>query len=221
MKRRLTEKKGFTLVELIVVIAIIGVLAAILIPTMLGFVTSSQATSANTTANEIQKSVERFLTQADTEDYGMLVGDTNREVFTITVTNGTWNVSAAQNTSAFRASGAHQWGTVATNLTANTSLLNNVNAETVLGVYLAKSFTDMDNAVMQINCIGGKCISVWYTNETNVLADVTGLPVFGTTQATPWSDGTNPIQVYAWDNQTAGITTSGYIVGTSPVLPLG
>ena len=34
----LKAKKGFTLVELIVVIAIIGVLAAILVPTMLGYV---------------------------------------------------------------------------------------------------------------------------------------------------------------------------------------
>lgn len=47
------KKHGFTLIELIVVIAIVGVLAAILIPAMLGYVRRSKITTANTASKEI------------------------------------------------------------------------------------------------------------------------------------------------------------------------
>ncbi len=49
LKKKFKSKKAFTLIELIVVIAIIGVLAAILIPTMSGFV--DQAHTATDLAN--------------------------------------------------------------------------------------------------------------------------------------------------------------------------
>lgn len=69
--QKLKAKKGFTLVELIVVIAIIGVLAAILVPTMLGYVENSRITSADQIAKTIKDAAQVAATEMDTQGMGL------------------------------------------------------------------------------------------------------------------------------------------------------
>lgn len=55
--------KAFTLVELIVVIAIIGVLASILVPSLLGFTRDSKIAAANSNAHTVYTSAQAWITK--------------------------------------------------------------------------------------------------------------------------------------------------------------
>lgn len=61
----LKRKKAFTLVELVIVIAIIGVLAGILIPVMIGAVRSANVASANSSASDVRKFINMWITKMD------------------------------------------------------------------------------------------------------------------------------------------------------------
>lgn len=70
-----TVIKGFTLIELIVVIAIIGVLAAMLVPTMLGYVKKSKISAANSVATSIHKAINTAFIEFSEEDKPLPTGE--------------------------------------------------------------------------------------------------------------------------------------------------
>ena len=66
MMRALHTKKGFTLIELMIVVAIIGILAAIAIPNFLRFQAKSKQSEAKTNLGSIGTTAESYRVEKDT-----------------------------------------------------------------------------------------------------------------------------------------------------------
>lgn len=221
----LKAKKGFTLVELIVVIAIIGVLAAILVPTMLGYVTSSQVTSVNSTAASIKNNIDAFLTDCDTNGYGMYRGSAQNATFDITVTGGAWQVTNFTPSTNFKNGSGKTWANGTAGYKAGETKVGKGNPADLLAIELANLFPEVDTASIKVYVEGGKCLAVAYTKDTsNALTAGSNCPAItaGNSNSTGgWSAASGATAVFAWDNTTAGVTSDGMIVGTAPEVPLG
>ena len=208
--QKLKAKKGFTLVELIVVIAIIGVLAAILVPTMLGYVTSSRVTSSNSTAASIKNNIDNFLTACDTAGYGMLKGSKNTSLVEIKVSGGTWTVTNGTKGS-FRNGNNKTWTGSGSGKAAD-SKVGVTSPEQLLAIELADLFPEVKSGGIAAWLQGGKCMAVTYTADSEA-PDPQTKALLGTNG---WT-----VKVCPWDKQTAGVSSGGLIVGTAPALPLG
>lgn len=223
----LKAKKGFTLVELIVVIAIIGVLAAILVPTMLGMVTKSRVTSANSTAKSFKDQIDTFLTNADTVGYGMKTSSSTLQQLDITVSTSdgtvTWACTAADADNFKSGNGTSiKWGADAS-VKAGASKSGVTSAEALLCLTLADYFPDLKSASIHVSLRGNaNCVALAYTADTSdTLKAMAAAPDVNTSGSYPiLNKDTGEFESCAWDGKTAGVSGDGYIVGTAPEVPL-
>ncbi|MCH5205528.1 MAG: DUF5021 domain-containing protein [Oscillospiraceae bacterium] len=217
----LKAKKGFTLVELIVVIAIIGVLAAILVPTMLGMVTKSRVTSADSTAKSIKDNIHSFLTDADTAGFGMkrAADKTDTLVIQVGVTApNEWQIDGITTTN-FNGSGSKAWTGSTTAVRKPNDSSTGLGYTDLLALRLANTFPDMKQASIVAVINAGSCVYVAYTADTS--DDISASGTGDAPAVTIASTGVTVPADAAWDTKTAGISgTNGYIVGTAPKIEL-
>lgn len=195
----LRAKKGFTLVELVVVIAIIGVLAAILVPTMIGVVQDSNITSADSTANQIKTQTTTFFTKMSSANEGMrgyTAGST--DIIQITVTDGTWSLTGPDGVTF--GSGSKATWTGGTN-----------GKDWDYALFMADALRDLKDAAVEVAIKDGACIGV-----AVIPGEVAASPVYPGVTEDDWTNGT-----CAQFTTKAGVTGSGVIVGTNPKLDIG
>lgn len=66
LRKSAKEKKGFTLIELIIVIAIIAILIALIAPNLVKFLSTAKSTSVDANAKTAYTSIQTYLTENET-----------------------------------------------------------------------------------------------------------------------------------------------------------
>ncbi len=201
----LKSKRGFTLVELIVVIAIIAVLAALITPMMMGYVEKANVQSVNNTAAKICQFVGNYLVSCDVDEQGMKLSSSNTAAYIITVSGNSWEMKSADDpfhADAFKQDGLPWEGKTSKAITEGET---NIKChEDKLALLLAESFPPVKDGTAWVYLEGGKCLYCWFSRGS-VSGNVPEKDDFAAGE-------------YAWNGTKDGINADGALVGTYPPL---
>lgn len=89
LRKSAKEKKGFTLIELIIVIAIIAILIALIAPNLVKFLSTARKTSVDANAKTAYTSIQTFLTEQETAGKTIPVNADGSNKSYVIVTEGT------------------------------------------------------------------------------------------------------------------------------------
>lgn len=198
--KRTMSKRGFTLVEIVVVIAIIGILAAILVPTLLGAVTDSRISRANQTARLIRDRSAEFLSQMDADAHGCTAGDLT---IVLTADDKLWSVSG-DNGSDDWLDDVNHW-TTAAQVNARD---NDLATDEEYLAYIAACLYSVDVCYAEVHIDHGKVVGVSV--------------VEGTTSPAPSMPAADDFRSGNFDfngSSRAGVENN-IVIGTAPALAL-
>lgn len=198
--RKTAKKHGFTLVEMVVVMTIIGVLAAILVPTLIGAVMDSRITSGNQTAKSVKDRANEFFTMMSADNTGYTGGT---KTVKLRVENGKWTLNGAGGASDWQ-DGVNHWSSVEYVKPPD----NAPNKDTEFLSYIADSLSGMGTSYIDIHIESGFVIGVAVVMDSAEAAS-----------EMPSADNFKSGK-FGFDGSGKAGVENGTVVGTCPVLTL-